>query len=76
VLFFYVGRQIYSLDGVRANHFLQQTRVDLLFPLHGPLGFGASAEYFHRRSSYQDVAHTIRTYEYPQLRAYFTWGNR
>jgi hypothetical protein len=76
VLFFYVGRQIYSLDGVRANHFLQQTRVDLLFPLHGPLGFGASAEYFHRRSSYQDVDHTIKTYEYPQLRAYFTWGNR
>jgi Domain of unknown function (DUF3943) len=28
LLFFYVGRQIYSLDGVRANHFLQHTRVD------------------------------------------------
>jgi hypothetical protein len=72
-LFFYVGRQIYSLDGVRANHFLQHTRVDLLFPLRGPLGLGTSAEYFHRRSYYQDAAGTTRTYHYPQLRAYLTW---
>jgi hypothetical protein len=76
LLFFYVGRQIYSLDGVRANHFLQHTRVDLLLPLRGPLGLGASAEYFHRRSYYQDADRTIKTYHYPQLRAYFTWGNR
>jgi len=76
LLFFYVGRQIYSLDGVRANHFLQHTRVDFLLPLRGPLGIGASAEYFHRRSYYQDADHTIKTYHYPQLRAYFTWGNR
>lgn len=76
VLFFYVGRQIYSLDGVRANHFLQQTRADLLLPLHGPLGVGASAEYFHRRSYYQDADRTIKTYHYPQVRVYLTWGNR
>ena len=76
LLFFYVGRQIYSLDGVRANHFLQHTRVDLLLPLRGPLGLGASAEYFHRRSYYQDAEGTIKTYHYPQVRAYFTWGNR
>ena len=75
-LFFYVGRQIYSLDGVRANHFLQHARVDLLFPLHGSLGIGTSAEFFHRRSFYQDAARTIKTYHYPQLRAYLTWGNR
>lgn len=75
-LFFYVGRQIYSLDGVRANHFLQHTRVDLLFPLRGPLGIGTSAEYFHRRSYYQDEARTIKTYHYPQLRAYLTWRGR
>jgi hypothetical protein len=74
-LFFYLGRQIYSLDGVRANHFLQHTRVDLLFPLRGPLGLGASAEYFHRRSYYQDPARTVQTYHYPQVRAYFTWRN-
>jgi Domain of unknown function (DUF3943) len=76
LLFFYVGRQIYSLDGVRTNHFLQHTRVDLLLPLRGPLGLGASAEYFHRRSYYQDAESTIKTYHYPQLRAYLTWGNR
>jgi len=57
---------------VRANHFLQHTRVDLLFPLR----IGASAEYFHRRSYYQDADSTIRTYHYPQVRAYLTWGNR
>ena len=72
-LFFYVGRQIYSLDGVRANHFLQHARVDLLFPLRGPLGLGVSAEYFDRRSYYQDVEQTRKTYHYPQLRGYFTW---
>jgi len=72
-MFFYVGRQIYSLDGVRTNHFLQHARVDLLFPLRGSLGLGASAEYFHRRSYYQDASRSIRTYHYPQLRAYFTW---
>ena len=75
-LFFYVGRQIYSLDGVRANHFLQHARVDLLFPLRGPLGLGTSAEFFHRRSFYQDAERSIKTYHYPQLRAYLTWGNR
>ena len=72
-LFFYVGRQIYSLDGVRANHFLQHTRVDLLFPLRGPLGLGTSAEYFSRHSYYQDAERTIKTYHYPQLRAYLTF---
>jgi len=71
-LFFYVGRQIYSLDGVRANHFLQHARVDLLFPLRGPLGLGTSAEFFSRRSYYQDAEHTLKTYHYPQLRAYLT----
>ena len=76
LLFFYVGRQIYSLDGVRSNHFLQHTRVDVLLPLRGPIGIGASAEYFHRRSYYQDAERTIKTYHYPQVRAYLTWGNR
>jgi len=75
-LFFYEGRQIYSLDGVRANHFLQHARADLLFPLRGALGIGASGEFFHRRSYYQDAAHSIDTYHYPQLRAYLTWRRR
>jgi len=75
-MFFYLGRQIYSLDGVRANHFLQQARVDLLFPLRRPLGLGVSGEYFSRRSYYQDVASTVKTYHYPQLRAYLIWRSR
>jgi hypothetical protein len=75
-LLYYEGRQIYSLDGVRANHFLQHARIDLLFPLHRSLGIGTSAEFFHRRSYYQDVERTINTYHYPQLRAYLTWRRR
>ena len=73
VAFVYEGRQLYSLDGVRANHLLQRARVDVLVPLHGPLGLGTSAEFFHRRSYYQDPAHTIQGYHYPQFRAYLTW---
>jgi hypothetical protein len=73
VVFFYEGRHLYSLDGVRANHFLQRTRLDLLLPLGGPLGIGASGEYFFRQSFYQDAERTQREYRYPQLRAYFTW---
>jgi len=75
-MFFYVGRHLYSLDGVRANHFLQHGRVDLLLPLRGPLGLGTSVEYFYRRSSYQDEARNFRSYRYPQVRAYFTWWAR
>ena len=76
LLLFYVGRHIYSLDGVRANHFLQHSRVDLLLPLKGALGFGTSIEYFLRRSVYQDASHSVRTYRYPQVRGYFTWWRR
>ena len=41
----YEGRHLYSLDGVRANHFLQRIRFDLLLPLRGRLGLGLSGEY-------------------------------
>ena len=75
-MFFYVGHHLYSLDGVRANHFLQHGRVDLMLPLRGPLGIGTSVEYFYRRSHYQDEAHTFVSYRYPQVRAYFTWWRR
>ena len=71
---FFEGRHLYSLDGVRANHFLQRVRLDLLLPLRGALGFGVSGEYFDRRTYYQDAARTVRKYHYPQLRAYFTWS--
>ena len=71
--FFYEGRHLYSLDGVRANHFLQRARLDLLLPLRGALGVGASAEYFDRHTFYQDEARSERSYRYPQVRAYLTW---
>jgi hypothetical protein len=71
--FFYEGRHIYSLDGVRANHFLQRGRIDLLVPLRGALGLGVTGEYFDRRTFYQDAARSRVNYHYPQLRTYFTW---
>jgi hypothetical protein len=72
-VFSYEGRHLYSLDGVRANHFLQRTRVDLLLPLRRSLGLGVSGEYFNRRTYFQDENRTVAGYHYPQLRAYFTW---
>ena len=39
---FYEGRHVYSLDGVRANHLLQRTRVDLVVPVFGPWGIGVA----------------------------------
>jgi hypothetical protein len=70
----YEGRHLYSLDGVRANHFLQRMRAELLLPVRGRLGLGMSADYFVRRTYYQDASRTIRRYDYPQLSAYFTWS--
>jgi hypothetical protein len=71
--FFYEGRHIYSLDGVRANHFLQRGRIDLMVPLKGALGLGVTGEYFDRRTFYQDADRSRVNYHYPQLRTYFTW---
>lgn len=71
--FLYEGRHIYSLDGVRANHFLQRARFDLMLPVRGAFGFGASAEYFNRHTFYQDATNSERTFHYPQVRAYLTW---
>jgi hypothetical protein len=71
---FYEGRHLYSLDGVRANHFLQRVRLDLLLPVRAAFGFGVSGEYFDRWTFYQDADRTIRRYHYPQVRAYFTWS--
>ena len=71
---FYEGRQIYSLDGLRANHFLQHARLDLRVPLRGALGLGACGEYFSRHTYYQDEARTEKLFRYPQFRAYLTWN--
>lgn len=69
----YEGRTLYSLDGVRANHVLQRARLDIIIPVHGRLGVGATGEYFDRRSLYQDAAATVRRYYFPQTRLYLTW---
>jgi hypothetical protein len=74
VVLFYEGRHLFSLDGVRANHFLQRGRVDLQLPLRGGIGVGVTAEYFDRRTFYQDAAETRVSYRYPQVRVYFTWS--
>jgi hypothetical protein len=71
--FLYEGRHVYSLDGVRANHFLQRARLDLTLPVRGAFGFGASAEYFNRHTFYQDATNSEREFHYPQFRAYLTW---
>ena len=73
VVAFYEGRQIYSLDGIRANHFLQRARLDLLVPLRGPFGIGATGEYFSRHTYYQDADRTEKQFRFPQFRAYLTW---
>jgi hypothetical protein len=73
VVAFYEGRQIYSLDGIRANHFLQRARLDLIVPVHGPIGLGVTGEYFSRHTYYQDADRTEKLFRFPQFRAYLTW---
>ncbi|MCM3878656.1 MAG: DUF3943 domain-containing protein [Vicinamibacterales bacterium] len=72
VVFLYEGHHLYTLDGVRANHMLQQLRLDLLAPLRGSLGIGTSAEYFDRRTYFHD-APAVQKFHYPQVRVFLTW---
>ena len=72
----YEGRHLYTLDGVRANHLLSRARIDLMAPLHGPIGIGVSGEYFDRHTFYQDADRTRLTFHFPQFRAYLTWSVR
>ena len=74
--FLYQGRHLFSLDGVRANHLLQQIRADVLVPLRGPLGLGVAGEYFSRHTYFQDADRTEKEFWYPQFRAFLTWGGR
>jgi hypothetical protein len=68
---FYEGRHLFSLDGVRANHFLQRVRIDLLLPLKGAFGAGVTGEYFDRRTFYRTPP--TAPHHYPQIRFYATW---
>jgi len=70
---FYEGRQLFSLDGLRANHFLQHARLDLRVPIYRKIGFGVAGEFFSRHTYYQDAAKTEREFRYPQFRTYLTW---
>ncbi len=71
----YEGRHLYSLDGVRANHFLQRARLDLLLPLRGSRSVSAcpASTSFVRASTRTRIA-TQLEYRYPQFRAYLTWS--
>lgn len=73
VAFVYDARHLYSLDGVRANHFLQQLRLDLTVPLRGTWGLGVAGEYFDRRTYYKEEANDTRKFHFPQVRAFLTW---
>ena len=72
VNFTYQTHRLYSLDGGRANHFLQQLRFDVVALLRGALGIGISGEYFDRRTDYKDDGET-RNYNFPQILAFLTW---
>ena len=52
---FYEGRHLFSLDGVRANHFLQRVRLDFLAADARSAGIGVTGEFFDRRTYYQDA---------------------
>jgi hypothetical protein len=71
--FIYDAHHLYSLDGVRANHFLQQLRLDVQLPLTRQLGLGVSGEYFDRRTYYKEAANDTRKFHFPQVRAFLTW---
>jgi len=71
--FLYETHHLYSLDGVRANHFLQQLRLDLLVPLKGPVGVGFSGEYFDRRTYFSSTDNPTQKFHYPQVRLFMTW---
>ena len=58
---------------MRANHFLQQLRLDLLVPVRGPIGLGVAGEYFDRRTYYKEAENETRKFKFPQIRAFFTW---
>ena len=73
VVAFYEGRQIYSLDGIRANHFLQRARLDLSCRCTDRSDSAQRASTFSRHTYYQDVARTEKQFRFPQFRAYLTW---
>ena len=74
VVFAYNAHHIHSLDGVRANHFLQQLRADGMIRLKGALGAGVSGEYFDRRTFFTGTVTETKNYHFPQVRIFATWS--
>jgi hypothetical protein len=70
----YEAHQLHVLDGVRANHFLQRARADLMVPVRGRLGVGATAEFFHRKTYFQTPGGPEASFRFPQLRIGLTWS--
>ena len=75
-VFGYEAHHIHVLDGVRANHFLQRARADLLLPLRGRLGAEAIGEFFDRRTFFQQPDIERTHFHFPQFRAGLTWSTR
>jgi len=69
----YQGQHIFVVDGARANHFLQTLRLSAVVPVHRKIGIGAAAEYFDRRTLFQDKSKPNQYFHYPQFRMFLTW---
>jgi hypothetical protein len=70
----YEAHHLHVLDGVRANHLLQHARADLRVPLPGSLGIGVTAEYFDRRTYYQEPGVSPGEFHFPQIRTALIWS--
>lgn len=70
---FYQAHHLYSLDGARANHLLQQGRLDVLVPVRGTWSAGVSAEYFDRRTFFKAPDARTENVRFPQVRVYLSW---
>jgi hypothetical protein len=70
----YEGRHIHVADGVRANHFLHWTRVDLRLPMTKQTAFGVLGEYFVRTTHFQDATQTKQSFHFPQIAIAFIWS--
>jgi hypothetical protein len=74
VIVSYELHHLYVLDGIRANHLLQRTRIDGRLPLRGPWSIRATGEYFDRRTFYQIEGTTPAHFRFPQFRIALAWN--
>ena len=70
----YELHHLYVVDGIRANHLLQHTRVDGRIPLRGPWSITLTGEYFDRRTFYHTENSTPAHFHFPQVRAALSWS--